>query len=802
LNLDPFIVAAVAGIAGFCIFWLAWRLRQRTAALQEGVERQAKLMAALPDITFRTDLAGNITFANERAARYAGLASPREAVGKSILSFVAPEDLPRATENLRLMLDRPLGPQEYRLRLAGGARAECEINGDILRDARGTPIERVFVARDLASRRQAEEAQRQSEEQYRSLFENAVEGVFQSTPEGRFLKVNPAMARVAGFASPEEMVASITNIGEQLFVHPEQREEFKRLLAEQGSVQGFEYAFRCRNGSQRWVSVHCRAARGPEGQPVRFEGIAHDITERKHSECLQAARGRVFDQLTRREPLAKILATLLNCVENLWAGHPASILLLDESGRRLGPGVVVRLPDFYVAAIAEQEIGPNGSICGAAAYWKRRVVVERIAADPRCATVRELMARAGLEACWVEPIRGAAGQVFGTFAVYAQQSGSPREDDLQCLEELARLVGSAIERNRAEEALFQSEARYRELVENANSIILKCDREGRITFFNEYAQHFFGFTREEILGEHLVGSIVPVTDSAGKDLAQLVREVLANPGRFREVENENTTKHGRRVQVRWSNKAMRDAQGKVTGVLAVGTDITERKQAEAELQRLYERTHQDAQTRMELLREINHRVKNNLTAILGLLLNELRHATPESRAHIEPVLDSLGRQVQGLLHAHQLLSDHEWAPVPLGDLARSLIQSALSALPASRRCTLSVPSLPVQVSPRQTGSLALVLNELATNSVKYALGDREVLGIQVQFGAGPEGVELEYRDDGPGYPDAVLRGERLGVGLDLIQKLVKGTLRGTLTLTNDAGAVATLRIKNEEASRT
>jgi two-component sensor histidine kinase len=140
--------------------------------------------------------------------------------------------------------------------------------------------------------------------------------------------------------------------------------------------------------------------------------------------------------------------------------------------------------------------------------------------------------------------------------------------------------------------------------------------------------------------------------------------------------------------------------------------------------------------------------------------------------------------------------------VSLGELARSLIQSALSALPASRPFTLDVPTLPVLVSPRQAGSLALVLNELATNSTKHALTDRQALGIRVRFQAAPGGVEFEYRDNGPGYPAAILAGERLGVGLDLVQKLVTGTLRGTLTLANDAGAVAALRFKAEENHRT
>jgi len=205
---------------------------------------------------------------------------------------------------------------------------------------------------------------------------------------------------------------------------------------------------------------------------------------------------------------------------------------------------------------------------------------------------------------------------------------------------------------------------------------------------------------------------------------------------------------------------------------------------------------------VELLKEINHRVKNNLTAILGLLLNELRHVPAEGWGYVEPVLNDLGRRIQGLLHVHQLLSDRQWAPLPLSDLAQDLVQTALAAVPADRKIALQVPPSPAQISPRQAGNLAMVLNELATNSAKHALADRQSLKITLRITQEPETLCLEYRDDGPGYPPPVLGGERPGVGLDLVQKLVTGTLRGTFTLANDAGAVATLRIKTEEPSRT
>jgi PAS domain S-box-containing protein len=134
-------------------------------------------------------------------------------------------------------------------------------------------------------------------------------------------------------------------------------------------------------------------------------------------------------------------------------------------------------------------------------------------------------------------------------------------------------------RKHAEIALQESEKKYRELVENANSVILKMDRLGNITFFNEFAQRFFGYTLEEVLGRNVVGTIVPETESSGRDLREMIRDVCADPDAYKNNENENVTKDGRRVWIQWTNRAIFDEDGRAVGVLCIGNDITERKAA-------------------------------------------------------------------------------------------------------------------------------------------------------------------------------------------------------------------------------
>jgi len=148
------------------------------------------------------------------------------------------------------------------------------------------------------------------------------------------------------------------------------------------------------------------------------------------------------------------------------------------------------------------------------------------------------------------------------------------------------LVGLGIdisERKEASTALLESERKYRELVEHANSIILRWTRDGRITFLNEYGLKFFDYTAEQIIGQHVVGTIVPEIESTSRDLRPLMEQILKNPEVFETNINENMRRNGERVWIAWTNKTVHDEHGQIREVLSIGTDITERRRAEARI---------------------------------------------------------------------------------------------------------------------------------------------------------------------------------------------------------------------------
>ncbi len=149
------------------------------------------------------------------------------------------------------------------------------------------------------------------------------------------------------------------------------------------------------------------------------------------------------------------------------------------------------------------------------------------------------------------------------------------------------LVGVGIDisdRKQAEANVLESELKYRELVEHANSIILRWNSDGRITFLNEFGQRFFGYSNEEILGRHVVGTLIPDSGTGDEDLRRLIENIRLAPEDYEQNVNQNIRRDGERVWIAWTNRIETDADGTVRGILSVGIDITDRKRAEEEQQ--------------------------------------------------------------------------------------------------------------------------------------------------------------------------------------------------------------------------
>jgi len=421
---------------------------------------------------------------------------------------------------------------------------------------------RVWSFRDISERKRKEEALRQSEERYRSIFEQAVEGFFQSSPEGRWIKVNQALAGMCGYDSPEEMMTAITDIGSQHYTNRQDRKIFNRLLREQGVVEKFEHETRRKDGSTFWISVSARAVRDGEGRILYYEGTHEDIDKRKKAERLLVDAEEQYRSLFETSTNAILIRNREGLISMV---NVAGIYLLGASkaGDLMGrayldlvhpedrPLSADRIERIFQAALSE----PSKDHFGQTAVLPR---------EHRMITLKG-------DTIYVESTGVAfhhKGEVF-----------------------IQGIFRDITERKRAEEALRQSEDSYRRLFEESKraeelyrsllnssaDAIVVYDLEGKVRFVNPSFTRSFGWTSDELMGKR-----IPYVPDSEKEATQAeIRRVLGGgpPVYF---ESQRLTKDGRILSVTNSGSRYDDHEGVPAGILVILHDTTRTKALEAQ----------------------------------------------------------------------------------------------------------------------------------------------------------------------------------------------------------------------------
>jgi PAS domain S-box-containing protein len=394
------------------------------------------------------------------------------------------------------------------------------------------------------------------------------------------------------------------------------------------------------------------------------------------------------------------------------------------------------------------------------------------------------------------------------------------------------------DRKQAEKKLQESERKYRELVQNANSIILRWNREGQITFLNEFGQKFFGYSETEILGRHVIGTIVPETESTGRNLQPLMDEICAYPEKFEHSINENMRHNGERVWIAWTNKTVVNDRGQVVEVLSIGSDITERKQAEAELEKyrlhledlVNERTVELEQANIKLkeldrlksmfIASMSHELRTPLNSIIGFTGMTLQGL---SGALNDEQKDNLARVYQSAKHLLSLITDViDISKIEAGRIdsfpevvsLKKIIDEAIVTIEPQlkdKQLTLKV-DMPadMNLNTDRKRLLQCLINFLS-NGVKFT----EKGGITITARDRNADVEISVTDTGIGIaekemPKLFEAFERLdthlrvkaggtGLGLYLTKKLATDILQGSVSVQSieGQGSMFTLRVPRD-----
>ena len=269
---------------GRLLMYTMWRdIRERKHAEAELRESEERYRVAIESSNDGVALfrGPGLIYGNRRYFDMFGYDSLEEAQHVDRFLVVHPDDRERLREYTARRLRGEPAPSSYECKAIGKNGAIMHLEVSVARVTyRGEPTSLAYL-RDITERKRTEEALLQSEKKYRSIFDNAIEGIFQTTPDGRYLTVNPALAHMYGYDSPEEMMETVTDLQEQQYVVPEDRVRLKALYRQQGFVKNFETQLYTKSRDKVWISMNAHAVTDPEGNTLYYEGTAENVTERK-----------------------------------------------------------------------------------------------------------------------------------------------------------------------------------------------------------------------------------------------------------------------------------------------------------------------------------------------------------------------------------------------------------------------------------------------------------------------------------------------------------------------------------------
>ncbi|MBD2308119.1 PAS domain S-box protein [Chroococcidiopsis sp. FACHB-1243] len=549
------------------------------------------------------------------------------------------------------------------------------------------------LQRELAERQRAEEALRQAETKYRSIFENAIEGIFQTTPDGRYLTANPMLAKIYGYSSPAELMANISDLGQQLYVNPNRRTEFIRLLQQHDTVAGFESQVYRQDGQAIWIAEQARIVRDDKGKPLYYEGIVEDITERKHAE----------------EERAKLIAIL-----------EATL-------------------DFVATADLDERVHYlNSSACKVFGCDRDRDFTNLHLSNLHPAWAYDLLHREAIptaiqDGVWVgeTAILSHDGREIPVSQLLIAHKSS--QGKVKLLSTIARDI---TQRLQIEASLREAERRWRSLLENVRLVVVGLDRQGIVEYVNPFFLELVEYTSEEVLGKNWYEVFLPPhqRQRVQEHFLQLQQQGLHNY-----YQNSILTKSGQERLIAWNNTILRDLQDEAIATLSIGEDITERYAIE--------------RMKDEFVSVVSHELRTPLTSIhgaLNLLSSGLIDAHSDRGRRVIDIAsegaDRLVRLVNDILELERLESG-KISLLQRSCNAADLLEKAtdLMQVMANRaKVTLSVYSQDIQLNV-DGDRIIQVLTNLLGNAIKFS-PEGSTVELSIEAIEGGENSEFGIRN--------------------------------------------------------
>jgi len=548
--------------------------RQIEFALQQSESKYRQLVELAQEGIWVIDTRGDTTFVNPRMAKMLGYTT-EEMLGRPPQSFMHGQSAEICMSLLELCKQGVIEEYDFELVRKDGVPIHAHVAVcPIIDDGNYTGALAVVV--DITKRKGAEEALKESQQQLADIIDFLPDATFVIDKEAKVIAWNRAIEEMLGVSKAEMLGKggyeyAVPFHGEKrpilinLVLEPSDEVETKYLSIERkgGVLAGMSYIPDIR-GCEAYFSGTAGALYDSRGNVVGAIESIRDVTRQKYAEDAL---------LESQQRLADIIDFL-----------PDATLVIDREGKIIAWN---RAIEEMTGVSKKDMMGKGNYACTVPFYgYGRPHLLDLIdIPDNEIKSCYQHVTKKG-------PILSAETHVpclYGGAGAYVFCTGAPLFDAQGNRIGAIESIRDITEQRLAQEALRRSEEKYRELVENANSIILRMDNQGKVTFINEFALRFFGYSEDEILGKNVVGTIIPSAETSGPAPQSMIDLIALNPDRRGGNVTENVRRDGEKVWIAWTNKPIRNEDGSVMEVLCVGNDITERKLMEEAVARAEEK---------------------------------------------------------------------------------------------------------------------------------------------------------------------------------------------------------------------
>ncbi len=639
------------------------------------------------------------------------------------LEYVHPDDRPLMQAWMTSVLSNKKSSElDNRIVRPNGEVRALHTQATTILDDSGNVLRLVGTSQDITERKAADKALQEAEEKYRSIFEHSSDGIFQNTADGQFVSANPALARMLGFDSPEELMSTRHDIEHQGYVDPTMRDAFRQKLETEGSITGFEYEVYRKDGTKIWVSENARIVRDAAGHALYYEGSVQDITERT----------RAKEELKRSEERLAAAQKMAQVGSWEWDLITHEVIWSDQQYRLFGlePGEHEATHQFFLSLVCPSARRDAMRWFNAVRAMKKssRMDIPVVHADGEERILNS----------WADVVLDDAGNVV-------------------------RVVGTSqdvTEREKAERALGESEERFQLVSRATSDAIWDWDMVGNNLSFSESFGTLFGYYAGEFESTMAFWMNAVHPDDHDKLQAGLDAFIASREESW-SAEYRFRCADGSYAFVFDRAYVVRDAAGKAVRMAGSMQDITAQKEAGEDLRVAKEAAEAASRAKSEFLANMSHEIRTPMNGIIGMTDLALETDLNRDQREYLGMVRSSAHSLLGLINDILDFSKIEAGMLELEAIDFSLrdcIAGVLKplGLRADEKGLELAADIPAKVPDHFVGDsmrLRQILINLTANAIKFT--ERGEVIITVASQAAPDGeneLHFSVADTGIGIP--------------------------------------------------